>query len=101
MEKEELEKLVPIIEQEDMDVVRLIDIPNPYRTEFYIDSSGSTHPLLQGEGICHYSCDWYKWLSIRFNKKIKYSHRFQEDMYIQELTDYMCSEEYLEEMLNR
>jgi len=67
---------VPILEQLGTTYVRLIDIPNPYRSQFSFDSYGSTMPLFDNEGFCHYSWDWEKWLDIRF--RTNYSPRYDE-----------------------
>ena len=46
-------------------IIRIIDIPNPWRSEFLHDSYGSTMPVVPGEGLCSYSYDWRTWLSFR------------------------------------
>lgn len=75
---EELEYVVPIHKGELTSYVRIIDIPNPWRSEFVADSVGSTCPVIPGEGQCHYPWDWQKWLSFRL--KSGYQPRFDEQV---------------------
>lgn len=65
---EELEEMVPVIENR---YVRLIDIPNPWRSEFVADSKGSTCPIVRGQGDCSYAWDWSRWLSFRSKSDYK------------------------------
>ncbi len=62
---EELEKKVPIFANHHTPYVRLIDIPNPWRSEFYADSLGTACPIIPGEGPCNYAWDWNTWLDFR------------------------------------
>lgn len=68
---DELEAVVPVFDNK---FVRLIDIPNPWRSEFVADSRGSTCPIISGEGDCSYILDWYRWLSFR--KQLDYKPRY-------------------------
>jgi hypothetical protein len=63
---EELKATVPVYcRPGQLSYVRLIDIPNPYRSEFAVDSIGSTLPLIDGETDCYYAHDWMSWLGYR------------------------------------
>lgn len=57
--REQLEEIVPVVS----DLINLSDIPEPYRSEFFHDSMGSTVPDRQGH---HYVWDWHRWLDIQF-----------------------------------
>lgn len=61
----ELQKTVPIIQHAYTPYIRLIDIPNPWRSEFFSDSLGAACPIITGEGPCYYVWDWNKWLDFR------------------------------------
>ena len=96
MTKDELIEKVKVYRYMDMPYIRIIDIPNPYRSEFVSDSYGSTCPLIPEEGECHYSWDWEKWLRIRFRES--YKLRFP-DQY-KYISDEECSAEYFWRKLN-
>jgi len=62
---EELQKKVPIFANHYTPYVRLVDIPNPWRSEFFSDSLGTGCPIIPGEGSCHFAWEWNKWLDFR------------------------------------
>ncbi len=65
VEIEGLKRTVPIIQHAYTPYVRLIDIPNPWRSEFFSDALGMGCPVIPGEGPCYYAWDWNKWLDFR------------------------------------
>lgn len=71
---EELKKAVPIILHGFTPYVRLIDIPNPWRSELFSDALGTGCPTISGEGPCYYAWDWNKWLDFRSksNRKTRF-----------------------------
>jgi hypothetical protein len=71
--------------------IRLIEIPNPYRSQFAADSYGSTNPLIENEGPCSYSWDWLKWVDIRF-RYTEYKPRFPEQYHY--ISDDECTPTY-------
>ena len=96
MTKDELIEKVKVYRYMDMPYIRIIDIPNPYRSEFVSDSYGSTCPLIPEEGECHYSWDWEKWLRIRFRES--YKLRFPKQY--KYISDEECSAEYFWRKIN-
>lgn len=74
MTREQLEQSVPTHTFAGISYVRLSDIPEPYQTEFANDSYGSTCPLIDNEGECHYTWDWLKWLGFRFRPSYQPRH---------------------------
>lgn len=63
MNRSDLEKRVPV---HPPGVVRLIDIPNPYRSEFDVDMSGTTQIEHGLPTPCMFAEDWFNWLAVRF-----------------------------------
>lgn len=68
LSKQELLSSVPIIEKDGLLIVRLKDIPNPYRSEFASDLYGSCRPIFEDETWSFYAHDWDVWLRNRFKK---------------------------------
>jgi hypothetical protein len=77
---EELKVAVPVYRPPGhLPYVRLIDVPNPYRSEFAADSTGSTRPRVEGEADCYYAHDWSLWLSYRAisSYKLRFPDRYE------------------------
>lgn len=64
-------RMVTVHERGLLKFVRLAEIPNPYRSEFYADSIGSTQPYWPETGLCAYVNDLVRWSGFRFRPDYK------------------------------
>lgn len=91
--KQELLGLVIVHDKNNIHVVRLQDIPNPYRSEFAADMYYSARPIIEGEAWCYYVDDWTQWVRRRFKNQYelhnpeKYIELTDEDVLHEPLTD--------------
>ncbi|HJV74799.1 MAG TPA: hypothetical protein VJ654_11300 [Noviherbaspirillum sp.] len=73
--REELESSVPVHQERQshgtIRFIRLIDVPNPYRSECWHDHRGSNLP----KRWCLRSMDWQIWLGARFSGSYKPRHK--------------------------
>ncbi len=72
MDRVELENLVPVHELSGKPAfVRLVDVPNPFRTECYHDHLCANVPGQQ----CIWVWDWHRWLEARFSGTYQPRHK--------------------------
>lgn len=71
LEQDEFLRMVPVHERGLLKFVRLAEIPNPYRSEFYADSIGSTQPYWPELGPCAYTHNLVRWSGFRFQRDYK------------------------------
>lgn len=45
--------------------VALVDIPEPYRTQFESSLRGRQAPIFEGRGPCAYLADFYEWVGAQ------------------------------------
>lgn len=74
MTREELQEAVPVYQYQDRPscakYIRIVDIPNPYRTECARDHLGAGSP----ERGCLWASDWATWLHARFSGQYEPRH---------------------------
>jgi len=91
--KQELLAKVAVHEINDLLIVKLINIPNPYRSEFAADMYYATRPLIEGEAWCFYAHDWSSWVRGRYKKDYaismpsKYVELSDDDVLHEPMTD--------------
>lgn len=73
LSKQKLIASVQVIEKNGLSIVRLKDIPNPYRSEFASDLYGSGRPIFDDEPWSFYVHDWDVWVRHRFKKNYQLS----------------------------
>ena len=86
MTRDELEDFVPVHDMSGKPAfIRLVDVPNPFRTECYYDHTCANVP---GQW-CIWVWDWRRWLSVRFSGS--YQPRFRASVPV--ITDDMIASE--------
>lgn len=71
LEQDDFLRMVPVQQRGLLQFVRLAEIPNPFRSEFYADSVGSTQPYWPELGPCAYLHDLVCWSGFRFRPDYK------------------------------
>lgn len=67
MTRAELIAVVPIHDYKGRPFfVRLSEVPEPWRTQFWNALAGSAAPAFEGEGRLAYAWDWKDWVSDRW-----------------------------------
>lgn len=84
LDRNEFLRLVQVHDRQGLKFVRFAEIPNPFRSEFWADSVGSTQPAREAEGPCAYTHDLARWSGFRFQPD--YKLRFNGWQYL-DLTD--------------
>lgn len=79
LDRDEFLRMIPVHERGLLKFVRLAEIPNPFRSEFYADSVGSTQPYWPELGSCAYTHDLVRWSRFRF--RADYKLRFEGCQY--------------------
>lgn len=82
LDQNEFLRMVPVHERGLLKFVRLGEIPNPFRSEFYADSIGSTQPAWPEMGRCAYLHDLVHWSEFRFQPdyQLRFGGKWYRDL---------------------
>lgn len=82
LDRNEFLRMVPVHERHLLKFVRLAEIPNPFRSEFYADSIGSTQPAWPEMGQCAYLHDLVYWCEFRFRPdyQLRFGGKWYRDL---------------------
>lgn len=82
LERDEFLRMIPVHKRGSLPFARFAEIPNPFRSEFYADSIGSTQPAWPDLGPCAYPHDLVRWSGFRFQPdyQLRFGGRWYRDL---------------------
>lgn len=87
MQPKDLINIVPKLNFENIEYIKIKDIPNPFRSEFFGDIKKCEKPCVPCENeYCAFYTDWIEWLSER--NTFMYMKKY--DCFYGYVTDNMC-----------